>query len=82
MRQLAIAKCGNATEGLQEGIMTDAGLTKRDRAMMGLQVDAIDAVEKDIKNQTVESAAYYGSYILNERECSEIKELFPNLKKD
>lgn len=82
MRQLAIAKCGNLTEGLQEGVMTDAGLTKRDMVVMGFQVDAIDEVEKDIKNSTVERAAYYGSYILSERECSEIKELFPNLKND
>lgn len=82
MRQLAAAKCGNLTESLQEGVMTDAGLTRADKRAMNHQVVAINEVEKDIRNCTVERAAHYGSYILSEREQAEIKALFPSLSMD
>lgn len=79
MRRLAMAQCGNATESLQEGIMTDVGLTKADKRAMNHQVDAIEEVENDIARQAPEDAAQYGSYILTERECAEIKLLYPAL---
>lgn len=76
---LARAKCGNLTEGLMEDMMTSGGLTKADKVAMTHQVNAINAVEKDIENSTWKAAAYYGSYILNERETQEIKVLFPDV---
>ena len=79
MRHLAMAKCGNLTEGLQEDIMTSGGLTADDKKAMNHQVNAINEVEKDISNETWEKAAYYGSYILPEAEQKQIKELFPSI---
>jgi hypothetical protein len=77
MQRLAMAKCGNLTESLQEGMMTDGGLTKADKKAMGHQVDAIFEVEKDIRRETVDDAAYYGSYILADAERNQIRFLFP-----
>ncbi len=79
MRQLAMAKCGNLIESLQEGIMTDGGLTPADKRAMNHQVDAINEVEKDIRDSSWERAAYYGSYILNDREKTQILTLFPTV---
>jgi hypothetical protein len=79
MRQLAMAKCGNATESLEEGIMTDAGLTAANRRAMNHQVEAITEVEKDIMKETPADAAYYGSYILTDQEKMEIRALFPDI---
>lgn len=79
MRRLAQAKCGNLTESLQEGMMTDCGLTSDDKRAMRHQVDAIDQVEKDIGAEDWKRAAYYGSYILGEREKGEITALLPDL---
>lgn len=79
MRRLAEAKCGNLTESLQEGIMTDGGLTADDKKAMNHQVTAIEEASKDIRSETPEDAAYYGSYILGESERKDIKTLFPDL---
>lgn len=79
MKHLAMAKCGNLTESLQEGIMTDYGLTDADKLAMNHQVDAIEAVEQDIGAETWEDAAYYGSYILYDKEKNQILTLFPNV---
>lgn len=79
MRRMAMAKCGNLTESLQEDIMTSAGLAKADKAAMNHQVNAIQNAEDDIAAETPGAAAYYGSYILGEREKSEIKTLFPDV---
>jgi hypothetical protein len=79
MRQLAMAKCGNLTESLQEGIMTDGGLTAADKRAMRHQVNAIDEVQRDIRGENWGAAAYYGSYILNDRERDEIRALFPDI---
>jgi hypothetical protein len=79
MKQEALAMCGNATEGLQEDIMTSAGLTAEDKKAMNHQVNAIDAVQDDIEKRTPGEAAYYGSYILGDREKAEIKKLFPDV---
>lgn len=77
MRQLAMAKCGNLTESLQEGMMTDGHLTDTDKKAMSVQVDAIEVVLDDIKNESFHDAAYYGSYILMDRERDQIRKLFP-----
>lgn len=74
-RMHAGAKCDNETESLQEGIMTDAGLTKADKAAMNIQVTAIDVVRKEIAEITPEAALYYGSYMLPEAEQAELKAL-------
>jgi hypothetical protein len=79
MKQSALAMCGNATEGLQEDIMTSAGLTAEDKKAMNHQVNAINEVEDDIEKETPSKAAYYGSYILGDREKTEIKKLFPDV---
>jgi hypothetical protein len=76
MKQLASAQCGNLTESLQEGMMTDGGLTAADKKAMTHQVNAIDEVERDIVRQSSRDAAYYGSYILPDAEKSQIKKLF------
>jgi hypothetical protein len=78
MKQLALAKCGNLTESLQEGIMTDAGLSRADKDAMDWQIDAINEVEKDIRSETSAKAAHYGSYIFGETVKSQIRELFPD----
>lgn len=77
MRQLAMAKCGNLTESLQEGMMTDACLTRTEKTAMKHQVTAIDEVEKDIRAERSDDAAYYGSYILADVERAQIRTLFP-----
>lgn len=79
MRQLAIAKCGNLTEGLQEDAMTNGSLTAAEKVAMNHQVVAIEEVQKDIGSETVGKAAYYGSYILADRERDQIRELFPDI---
>jgi hypothetical protein len=79
MKQLAMTKCGNLTESLQEGLMTDGGLTAADKKAMNHQVDAINEVERDIGRETVAKAAFYGSYILPDIERLQIKELFPDI---
>lgn len=79
MRRLAQAKCNNLTESLREGIMTDCGLYEAEKRAMRHQVDAIDQVEKDIGAEDWRQAAYYGSYILDEREKAQISALLPDL---
>jgi hypothetical protein len=81
MRQLAEAKCGNLTESLSEGLMTDAGLTDADRIAMRHQIVAIGEVWKEIGAEGPKDAARYGSYILASEECRQIKSLFPDLEK-
>lgn len=80
MRQCAIAMCGNATESLQEDIMTSAGLSAADKKAMNHQVNAINVVEYQIEKETPSDAAFYGSYILGDREKAEIKLLFPEVR--
>lgn len=77
MQRLALAKCGNLTESLQEGVMTDAGLSQAEKSAMKFQIGAIDEVEKDIRAESWKRAAHYGSYILPENERAEIAALFP-----
>lgn len=77
--RLAQARCGTLTEGLMEDMMTSGGLTKADKVAMNHQVNAISEVEEDIRKRTWKDAAYYGSYILSDRETQEIKALFPDV---
>jgi hypothetical protein len=77
MQRLALAKCGNLTEGLQEGLMTDAGLSKAEKSAMSFQIGAIHEAEQDIRSESWQRAAHYGSYILPDKEQAEIKALFP-----
>lgn len=77
MRRLAMAKCGNLTESLQEGLMTDAYLSRADRQGMKDQLTALDVVRDDIAKETPDDAAYYGSYILPEAERDEVRVLYP-----
>lgn len=79
MRRSAMAHCGNATESLQEGMMTDAGLSSADKKAMAHQINAIGELEDAIRGETPGGAAYYGSYILRDREKAEIKALFPDV---
>jgi hypothetical protein len=74
-RMLAVAKCGNETESLQEGIMTDAGLTGADKRAMNHQVTAINVVQDEIRKITPDDALYYGSYMLPASEQAELKAL-------
>lgn len=79
MQKLAMAKCVNLNESLLEGIMTDAGLTAAEKVAMNHQVAAIDVALKDIESESPGAAAYYGSYILGDREQAEIKAPFPDV---
>ena len=81
MQKLSGAQCGTETESLMEGLETDAGLTNDDRNAMRHQIDAIEVIEDNIFKQTVADAAYYGSYLMAEKERCEIKTLFPRMKK-
>ena len=74
-RMLAEAQCGNETESLQEGIMTDAGLTSADKRAMNHQVEAIKVVADEIRKITPDRALYYGNYMLPEPEQAELKAL-------
>lgn len=77
MRRLALAKCGNLTESLMEGLMTDSGLTEADKQAMNDQITAIEEVSRDVGREQPDDAAYYGSYILSDAEQRQIKTLFP-----
>lgn len=79
MRRLAMAKCLNLNESLLEGIMTDAGRPADEIAAMRHQVEAIEVALKDIGNASPGAAAYYGSYILGDREQADIRALFPDV---
>lgn len=74
-RMLAEAKCGNEIESLQEGIMTDAGLTKADKIAMNHQVNAIEVTRKEVARIAPKDALHYGSYMLPEAEQAELKAL-------
>lgn len=72
---LARAKVGNLEESLQEGLMTDAGLTAADRTAMGHQLEALGVCGEDIFCEEPEAAFTYASYMLPEPDRSRLKAL-------